>query len=361
MWRADLFEFLLAVAMAALVGAPQGGVQIARLTESLWAAMEWRCVLLLGRSSAAGILLWMLVCGALLGGWLLGRKILMLWSPVLGWLWDTLLLSQTLTGRELDTHARGVVFALLRGDLPEARQRATQITDADTLRLLEADICRASIESVAQGAAEGFIAPLFWAALGGAPAALLCRATHTLNARMNGRDAHHTPMAVVLSQLANILSYAPARLCAVASLLPRGFRYALAVLQESARHPRTNAGWIGASAAWALGVRLGGVEQRGGVPSRVPVFNANAPQPGPQDLLRAVRWFWGIAAFCVLLLACGLWARDRFKPKSIPLPEVPPEVPKPAFITGFEELPGPPPEKLKGQVIFEERAKKTEP
>ncbi len=361
MWRTDLFQFLLALGLDMLLGDPHGLPHIARVAGSLCAALEWRCALVLGRSIAAGVLLWLLVCGAMLGGYFLVRKALLLWSPALGWIWDTLVIYQAVAGRDLDQHARAVVTPLLMGDLGEARLRVAQIVGRDTDHLSESEICRATVETVAESATDGFVAPLFWAAVGGAPAALLYRTANTLDSMVGHRNAQYELLGKFSARVDDVLNYLPARLCALASLLPRGFRYVLAVLEDSARHASPNAGWSEAAAAWALGVRLGGVNTYDGVPHRGPVFNVNAPAPRPADILRALRWFWGVAAFCVLVFSAGLVARDKLKPKQVSPPEVPPEVPKPVFVPGFENLPAIPPVKLKGQISNETRGNQTQP
>lgn len=359
MWRTDLLQLLLAVGLDVALGDPQGWPHLTRLAGGLIPPLEALWTRLIGRTVFGGFLLCVSVCGAMLAGYFMIRGVLVSFANSLGWLWDLLVIYQTLAGRDLDRHARAVVFPLAMGDLDEARLRVAFLVGRDTHHLDTAGVSRAAVEAVAESATDGFVAPLFWAAIGGAPAALIYRTVNTLDSMVGHRTERYELMGKFSARADDVLGYLPARLCALASLLPRGFRYVLAVLQDSGKHASPNAGWSESAAAWALGVRLGGVNYYDGVPQRGPVFNANARAPQPTDILRSLRWFWSVAAFCVLVCAAGLVVRERLKPKPIVLPPVPPEVPKPFFSPGYQDQPSPAPVKLKGEITT--NGKKNQP
>lgn len=351
MWRTDVLQFLLAVGLDLLLGDPQGWPHVTRVAGATCGLFEEFWTRALGRTVFGGMLLWLSVCGSLLAGYFFIRHFLSNVGAPLAWAWDAFIIYQTLAGRDLDRHARAVFAPLMLEDLDEARLRVGAIVGRDTHNLDAAGISRAAVEAVAESATDGFVAPLFWAAIGGAPAALLYRTANTLDSIVGHRNARYELMGKFSARADDVLGYLPARLCALASLLPRGFRYTLAVLEESARHASPNAGWSEAAAAWALGVRLGGTNFYDGVAQRGPVFNANARPAQPGDILRVLRWFWSVAFLCVLGLAAGLQARQALKPKPVVLPPVPEEVFKPDFNRKFEPLPAAPPVKLKGQII----------
>src|SRR5205085_1908354 len=81
------------------------------------------------------------------------------------------LLYTSFAARDLDRHASRVHAALKDGHLEEARRRLSLIVGRDTAALQEREIVRAAVESVGESTLDGVIAPLFYAALGGAPAA----------------------------------------------------------------------------------------------------------------------------------------------------------------------------------------------
>jgi adenosylcobinamide-phosphate synthase len=350
MWRTDLLQFLFAVGLDVLVGDPQGWPHVTRTAGALCGPFEMLWSRTLGRTVFSGMMLWLSVCGSLLAGYLLVRNLLSSFGTPVAWLWDAFIIYQTLAARDLDTHARAVANPLLLNDLDEARLRVGAIVGRDTHNLNASEISRAAVEAVAESTTDGFVAPLFWAAVGGAPAALLYRATNTLDSIVGHRTPRYELMGKFSAIADDVLGYLPARLCALASLLPRGFRYFLAVLEDSAKHASPNAGWSEAAAAWALGVRLGGVNYYDGVPQRGPVFNTNARPAQPGDVLRVLRWFWGVALLCVVVLAAGLQARQWLTPKPVVPPPLPQEIPKPDFNRKFEPLPPVAPVKIKGQI-----------
>ncbi len=350
MWRTDVLQFLCAVCLDLLLGDPRDWPHVTRAAGALCGPFEMLWARVLGRTVFGGLILWLSVCGSLLAAYLLVRNILLSFGAPMGWIWDALIIYQTLAARDLDAHARAVVAPLVLDDLGEARLRVGAIVGRDTHNLDASEISRAAVEAVAESATDGFVAPLFWAAVGGAPAALIYRTTNTLDSIVGHRSPRYELMGKFSARADDVLGYLPARLCALASLLPRAFRYVLAVLQDSGKHASPNAGWSEAAAAWALGVRLGGTNYYDGIPQRGPVFNANARPAQPGDILRVLRWFWGVAFFCVFVLAAGLQARQWLTPKPVALPPVPPEIPTPDFNRRFEPLPPVPPVKLKGNI-----------
>ena len=88
--------------------------------------------------------------------------------PLLGDAAGILVLYTTLAARDLARHSLAVYRALERFDLAEARRLVSWMVGRDTERLTETEVVRAAVESVAENTVDGIIAPLFFAALGGA-------------------------------------------------------------------------------------------------------------------------------------------------------------------------------------------------
>lgn len=351
MWRTDTLQFLTAVGLDLAFGDPRGLPHIARLAGTLAAFFEGVLSVPTARSVAGGTLLWICVNGTMLSAYFMGRLTLHSLSPALAWLWDAAVIYQTLAARDLDHHARAVLKPLLFGDLEGARYAVGNIVGRDTANLDETGVSRAAVEAVAESATDGFVAPLFWAAIGGAPAALLYRTSNTLDSMVGHRNERYEHFGKFSARIDDVLSFIPARLCAFASLLPRGFRYALAVKTEARKHASPNAGWSEAAAAWALNLRLGGTNYYDGSPHQGPLFNALGSTPQPRDILRILRWFWGVALVCVTVMACGLVLRSRTRTSSTPPPQQQEIViPIPQLKQEFTPLPSPPPEKLQGSI-----------
>jgi adenosylcobinamide-phosphate synthase len=191
----------------------------------------------------------------------------------------------TLAARDLLAEARAVIAALEAGDLPRARTRVARIVGRDTARLDSAEIARATIETLAESACDGIVAPLLALAVGGVPLALAFKAANTLDSMLGHLEAPYTHLGWASAQLDDVACFLPARITAVALALCApsvggDASRALAVLRaDGHRHRSPNAGRPEAAMAGALGVRLGGTNHYDGVPHAAPPLGARFSQP----------------------------------------------------------------------------------
>ena len=89
------------------------------------------------------------------------------------------LASTVLAWRDLVDHVRAVSRALQAGTLDGARHSVGLIVGRDTDRLSEPEIVRATVETIAESASDGIIAPVFYLVVGGPPLALAYKAVST--------------------------------------------------------------------------------------------------------------------------------------------------------------------------------------
>ncbi|GIQ67733.1 adenosylcobinamide-phosphate synthase CbiB [Xylanibacillus composti] len=206
------------------------------------------------------LLAWLLVTACYrLSGWL-------------GFTAEILLVYTTIAMRGLADAAWEVNKPLREGRLPEARRSLAMIVGRDTEQLAESDIVRGTIETVAENTSDGIVAPLFWAVIGGAPAAMAYRAVNTLDSMVgykHDRFLHYGRASAKLDDAANWL---PARITALCMWIGGGMTALLApgrlelrwaeawkiVRRDAPKHPSPNSGWPEAMAAALLGVQLGG-------------------------------------------------------------------------------------------------------
>ena len=164
--------------------------------------------------AAAGLVAWGLIGGA--------RMI----QPWLGDGISVLILYTCFAARDLSDHSRAVDRALGEGDLPLARKRVGMIVGRDTDGLDEAGIVRATVESVAENTADGVIAALFYAVLGGPVAALVYKAVNTLDSTFGYRNVRYLMFGRASARLDDVANYLPARftvlLIALATFLTGG-------------------------------------------------------------------------------------------------------------------------------------------
>src|SRR3989338_4829876 len=90
-------------------------------------------------------------------------------SPLLGTLAEIALIFTTLSVKSLIIVGRDVMRPLKIGQMARARLALQEIVSRDTSDLNQNQIIKGTLETTAENSSDGIIAPLFFAALGGAP------------------------------------------------------------------------------------------------------------------------------------------------------------------------------------------------
>jgi len=221
---------------------------------------------------AGGMLLTLTVVGAFgVGSWEL-LKWLGNWNQTAKFFAALYFALIALATRSLLDEARAVRRLLLRTDLPAARRQVARIVGRDTQALDQAEVTRAAIETLAESASDGVVAPMFYLAIGGAPAALAYKAINTLDSMIGHRGERYEFFGKFAARLDDVANFIPARLTALlfvlaAWILGLDGRDAWRVLRrDGARHKSPNAGHPEAAMAGALDVQLGGTNYYDGEP-----------------------------------------------------------------------------------------------
>lgn len=212
----------------------------------------------------AGLVLTVFVVGTFgIGSW-----IVLLWlrgvNSALAFVVSVYLAASTLATRSLLDEARMVRCFLVNGDLLSARQQVSRIVGRDTQELDEPEVTRAVIETLAESASDGIVAPMFYLAIGGVPAALAYKAINTLDSMIGHRDKHYKFFGKCAARLDDVASFIPARVTALllvcaAWTLHLDWRGAWRIVRrDGGKHRSPNAGQPEAAMAGALGVRVGG-------------------------------------------------------------------------------------------------------
>lgn len=229
-------------------------------------------------------------------------------TPV-GFAAEVIIASSLLASRSLYCHVLCVVQHLEHGDLAGARQAVGHIVGRDPARLDAAGVARASLESLAENASDGVVAPLFWGSLFGLPGLVAYKAINTLDSMLGHRTARLEAFGGFAARLDDVANLIPARLTGglieLASLRSAAVR---AMLRDARRHRSPNAGWPESAMAGALGIRLGGPRAYAGELADEPWLNAAAPDPGPRDARRGLHLYvrtMALLGLVLFLLAVG--------------------------------------------------------
>jgi adenosylcobinamide-phosphate synthase len=289
-----------ALLVDAILGEPPEAAHPVVLVGHAISAFEKRALALkdAGRIRLAGVFL-AVTLPAL--SFVLVRIALRLASPRLRWPFEVGLLSTTLSMRGLARAAFAVECELERGDLEAARVRVGEFVGRDTAHLSPNEVARAAIESVAENASDGVVAPMLYGLLLGAPGALAYKALNTLDSMIGHSHPPYENLGWASARLDDLANFVPARLTTLLTAAVSGFAGGSGVattLAVASRYgPLTkspNAGWAEAAFAGALNLRLGGPNSYGGVLRKGPILGSGHA-PGAADIRRAVR---------VMRLAC---------------------------------------------------------
>lgn len=227
-------------------------------------------------------------------------------SKALGWVTEIALGWTCVAARNLEDEAAAVLAALDAGDLSPARSSLARIVGRDTSNLDIHEISRAVIETVAESACDGVVAPLFYMSIGGVPLAMAYKAVNTLDSMIGHADTHYFYFGKAAARLDDAANFVPARLTAFAIVAISRLLNANACdawkvwLRDGSRHKSPNAGQPESAMAGALGVRLGGGNYYAGEFVPAETMGREFPAPQPKHARKAIR-----IASAVALLGLG--------------------------------------------------------
>lgn len=238
---------------------------------------------------------------------------IMLLSYQLSFSWGSaavggLLLSFTISPNSLAKAGKGIYALLIMGELTEAREKVGWIVGRDTKNLDDAEIARATIETIAENTVDGIIAPLFFFVLGGVPLAVLYRAANTMDSMIGYKNEKYLYFGRGAAKLDDVLNYIPARITAMLflfSALILGFDYqnAYRIMQrDAAKHPSPNGGYAEATMAGALHIRLGGMNSYFGRKSFRAYMGDAMVLIAPQHIMAAIRMMYTATVLFIIVL-----------------------------------------------------------
>ena len=255
-----------------------------------------------------GGLLWLMVVGSSFAlSWAL-IALCQAIHPWLSWALQLWLAYTLLATRCLRDAAMAVYQALHAEDLALSRERLSWIVGRDTKALQPPQIIRATVETVAENAVDGVIAPLVWLFVGGVPLAMAYKAVNTLDSMVGYRNERFAALGFVSAKLDDLANLLPARLSwllftLAAALLRQDAWAALCIgWRDRYAHKSPNCAWSEAAVAGALGVRLGGPNVYFGERVEKPWLGDPRREIECEDIPRTIRLM-----YLVSCLALGLF------------------------------------------------------
>jgi adenosylcobinamide-phosphate synthase len=215
--------------------------------------------------------------------------------PAAGILVQTFMLYTCISARSLADAALAVGKALGESGLDAGRQAVSMIVGREVDRLDERGVTRATVETVAENLVDGFVSPLFFAVLGGAPLAMAYKMVNTLDSMVGYKNERYLRFGRVAARLDDVANFIPARLAvpfialAAQLLNARGRAVIDSACRDGRAHASPNAGYPEAAFAGALELWMGGPNHYHGRRVEKPIIGNGFADARPVHIRQACR------------------------------------------------------------------------
>ena len=171
---------------------------------------------------------------------------------------------QLLATKSLKTESMKVYDRLKNGTLDEARYAVSMIVGRDTQSLTEEGVTKAAVETVAENASDGVIAPMLYMAIGGVWLMFLYKGINTMDSMLGYKNDKYLYFGRCAAKLDDVANYIPARLSgwlmvAASAFVKMDVKNAAKIYRRDRRnHASPNSAQTEAAMAGALDVQLAG-------------------------------------------------------------------------------------------------------
>ena len=260
-----------------------------------------------GGERAAGACIWILtalIAAALPALLLWGCARVSVWLRLAG---ESVMCGQILAAKSLRDESMKVYAALKKGVPEEYRRAVSMIVGRDTAELDDLAVTRAAVETVAENASDGVIAPMLFLALGGAPLGFFYKAANTMDSMLGYIEMPYKNIGLVPAKMDDVLNYIPARLSALlmlaaGALLGMDAKNGWRIWRRDRRnHASPNSAQTESVCAGLLGVRLAGDAYYHGELHKKPYIGDALREIEYEDIPRAGRLLYATAALSLVL------------------------------------------------------------
>ncbi|MFQ9806101.1 MAG: adenosylcobinamide-phosphate synthase CbiB [Christensenellales bacterium] len=198
-----------------------------------------------------------------------------------------------------------------KGRPARGEKAVSRIVGRDTEKLTREGVTKAAVETVAENASDGVIAPLFYMMLGGAPLALTYKAVNTMDSMVGYKNEKYLNFGRAAAKLDDAVNYLPSRIAALlwiaaAALTGNDAKGAWRIWRRDRRnHASPNSAQTESACAGALGVQLAGPATYFGEYYDKPTIGDAARAIEPKDILQANRMM-RVASVLGLIAAAGI-------------------------------------------------------
>ena len=213
----------------------------------------------------------------------------------------------TIATRGLHKEGIKVYDSLAKNDIDDARVKLSYIVGRDTKTLSEYEIVRADVETIAENTADGVIAPILYAIMGGAPLAMMYKGINTMDSMLGYINEKYKYIGFFPAKTDDVFNFIPARItgmliCLAAPLVQGNITQSLKVMiRDRKNHKSPNCAYPEGAAAGAMRVQLGGTNIYFGEIMYKPTIGNKIKDLGKEHIIDTIRLMYG-AMFYLLIL-----------------------------------------------------------
>lgn len=231
--------------------------------------------------------------------------------PYFGLLLEVIMTYQILATKCLKKESMKVYHYLKAGDLSGARKAVSMIVGRDTEALDETGVAKAAIETVAENASDGVIAPMIYTALGGPVLGFLYKTINTMDSMVGYKNERFLFFGRSAAKLDDVVNFFPSRISAMLMILAAYIgghdfngRNAWDIhRRDRFNHASPNSAQTESVCAGALGIRLAGDASYFGKLVTKPYIGDNLRPVEPEDIRRVNKLLYISAFLCMMVLA----------------------------------------------------------
>jgi adenosylcobinamide-phosphate synthase len=228
-----------------------------------------------------------------------------------GWIVEALLATALIAQHSLYEHVSAVGKGL-DTSLNEGRKAVARIVGRDPANLDESGVVKGALESLAENASDGIVAPVLWYALLGLPGIVAYKAINTADSMIGHKSERYIYFGWAAARLDDLINLPASRLtgflfaaAAAWNDQERGKLAVQAMWRDAPKHQSPNAGWPESALAASLGVKFGGPRSYEGARVDLPWMGEGRETLNRDDIRKGLR-LYGTAMTFLLFLAVFL-------------------------------------------------------
>ncbi|MDP1699704.1 MAG: adenosylcobinamide-phosphate synthase CbiB [Aestuariivirga sp.] len=231
-----------------------------------------------------------------------------------GWIIEALLATALIAQHSLYEHVSAVGKGL-DTSLNEGRKAVAKIVGRDPAALDESGVVKGALESLAESASDGIVAPVLWYALLGLPGMVAYKAINTADSMIGHKSERYINFGWAAARLDDLINLPASRLtgflfaaAAAWNDRERGKIAVQAMWRDAPKHQSPNAGWPESALAASLGIKFGGPRSYDGSRVILPWMGEGRETLNRDDIRKGLRLYGTAMTFLLCLAAaCALF------------------------------------------------------